>query len=295
MKSERAPEDGIGGAFGVPPEISLRPFNQLEKYIPTGNRIWLQKGRDAVRMVCQKLKLGKGDYVLLPDWICNAGIVAPFRECGVKIRFYNLDINFDPDFSDIDNKLMKETRALLINHFFGFPQPLRKIVDLCVKENLFLIEDCAQAFLSRDKNGNLLGSTGDASIFSFRKSLPLPDGALLVTSDKDYPRPNSTVSPISQWVMERLDYKSIIKRRRENFKYLLDGVKRFEPVFDKLPKGTVPLFFPVWVQSRDYVLWKLAKEKVYCAPHYPNILSVPCDQRYTIEEMEYVARCLNRL
>ncbi|RLI54134.1 MAG: hypothetical protein DRP09_13930 [Candidatus Thorarchaeota archaeon] len=55
-------------------------------------------------------------------------------------------------------------------------------MELCKDNNLFLIEDCAHAFLSK-YNGKLLGSFGDLSFFSYRKTLPVPDGALLACNN----------------------------------------------------------------------------------------------------------------
>ena len=61
-------------------------------------------------------------------------------------------------------------KAILITHFLGFPQPIDEIKRICNERNLFLIEDCAHAFLS-SYNGNPLGSYGDIAVFSLLKDI----------------------------------------------------------------------------------------------------------------------------
>jgi hypothetical protein len=53
-----------------------------------------------------------------------------------------------------------------------------------LENNIFLIEDCAHALLSL-ANGNYLGSYGDIAIFSLLKSLPVPNGGLLLLNNKN--------------------------------------------------------------------------------------------------------------
>jgi dTDP-4-amino-4,6-dideoxygalactose transaminase len=54
-----------------------------------------------------------------------------------------------------------------------------ELVDLCRRRGMLLVEDCALSLLS-ESNGRPLGSFGDWSIFCLYKTLPLPNGALLI-------------------------------------------------------------------------------------------------------------------
>jgi perosamine synthetase len=60
----------------------------------------------------------------------------------------------------------KEFLGILPVHLFGYPFKINEIKDIAKKNNLFLIEDCAQAHGSK-YNGKNVGSFGDLSIFSF--------------------------------------------------------------------------------------------------------------------------------
>jgi dTDP-4-amino-4,6-dideoxygalactose transaminase len=56
---------------------------------------------------------------------------------------------------------------------------LRALKQLCRDRSMLLVEDCALSLLS-EPDGEPLGSHGDWSIFCLYKTLPVPNGALLV-------------------------------------------------------------------------------------------------------------------
>jgi perosamine synthetase len=64
------------------------------------------------------------------------------------------------------------------------PHPLVEIRALCRDRKIFLIEDCALSLFSSDGQVRL-GTQGDISVFSFRKTLPVPDGGAVVVNDPD--------------------------------------------------------------------------------------------------------------
>jgi dTDP-4-amino-4,6-dideoxygalactose transaminase len=66
----------------------------------------------------------------------------------------------------------------LLVHYFGFPNALDEAQSLCNELGWRLVEDCAHSFLSKYR-GTVVGTIGDASIHSYRKLLPIPDGAAL--------------------------------------------------------------------------------------------------------------------
>ncbi len=89
-------------------------------------------------------------------------------------------MNIDPN--EVEKKITSKTRAILPVHFAGRSCNMDALCDIAKKHHLKIIEDCAHAFLSEYK-GRPVGSFGDISIFSFRKTLPIPDGAALVINN----------------------------------------------------------------------------------------------------------------
>src|SRR5262249_22947592 len=70
---------------------------------------------------------------------------------------------------------------LYVTHFIGWPQPLYALQQLCSANRLMLIEDCALSFMS-DYDRKPLGTFGDYSVFCLYKSLPVPNGGVLVSN-----------------------------------------------------------------------------------------------------------------
>src|SRR5262249_35439853 len=71
--------------------------------------------------------------------------------------------------------------ALYLTHFIGWPQPIKQIQALCREKNLILIEDCALSFLSAC-DGKPLGTFGAYAVFCLYKTLPIPNGGVLVAN-----------------------------------------------------------------------------------------------------------------
>jgi dTDP-4-amino-4,6-dideoxygalactose transaminase len=68
---------------------------------------------------------------------------------------------------------------LYVIHYVGWPQPMPALLELCRRRGMLMVEDCALSLLSETAEGPL-GSFGDWSVFCLYKTLPLPNGALLV-------------------------------------------------------------------------------------------------------------------
>lgn len=86
----------------------------------------------------------------------------------------------------IEQKITKKTRGLLLTHLFGNASDMDRIVSICKKYNLYLLEDCAHSFGSTYKN-KMLGTFGKAAVFS-TSPMKVPTtlgGGLLVTDDKE--------------------------------------------------------------------------------------------------------------
>lgn len=86
---------------------------------------------------------------------------------------------------DIEQKITKKTRAIIVVHYGGHPVDLAPIVALCRERKITLIEDCAHATGSYYKNKHV-GTFGDFGCFSFAaiKNLTTGDGGMLIGRSK---------------------------------------------------------------------------------------------------------------
>jgi dTDP-4-amino-4,6-dideoxygalactose transaminase len=69
--------------------------------------------------------------------------------------------------------------VLYVIHYVGWAQPVSLLADFCRSRGMLLVEDCALSLLS-DLHERPLGSFGHWSVFCLYKTLPVPNGALLI-------------------------------------------------------------------------------------------------------------------
>ncbi len=148
--------------------------------------IGVASGLDALIMALDALDLPEGCEVLVPSNTYIATILAIVKNrmkpvlVEPDIRTYNIDPY------KIEEKITKETKALMIVHLYGKACDMDPIMDIVKKYDLKLIEDCAQAHGAMYK-GKKVGSFG-IGCFSFypTKNLgALGDGGAITTNDDE--------------------------------------------------------------------------------------------------------------
>jgi len=162
--------------------ISMRKSNDLPFPLNEETVKFCGYGRYALYEGFLALGLKKDDWVMFPDYICNVAL-APAHYMGLKIYFYEVGSDLKPVWGCIDKDVAKRSKAFLMVNYFGFPNDLKTAKDFCTKYDLCFIEDNAHGFLSF-KGEVPLGKFGDISIFSFHKTIPIPNGSALVINDK---------------------------------------------------------------------------------------------------------------
>ena len=171
-------------------------------------------------------------------------------------RTGNIDANL------IEEKITKKTKSITVVHFLGKSVDMNKIVKICKKKNIKLIEDCALSLGGR-YNGMHVGNFGDFGCFSFypAKHIATGDGGMLACrSKKDFikaklfkgfgvnktfnerkvPGEYDVVSLGLNFRMTEMQcalgveqlkrVKSFIKTREKNFKYLKDNLKSIKNI-----------------------------------------------------------------
>ena len=159
-----------------PVKSSTFPLNQNKSY-------YFFSSRYAFAGAIETLGLRPRDKILVPSYNCGVEI-DPISHFGIEPVFYKINKDLLVDFDDLRSKISRGVKAILITHYLGFPQPVDQIKKICVERNLLLIEDCAHALLSAYK-GRPLGSYGDAAFFSLLKTLPVPNGGVLLLNRED--------------------------------------------------------------------------------------------------------------
>jgi perosamine synthetase len=154
---------------------------------------YTHKGRCGLGQLCLHWKLTAGDEILMPAYNCGSE-VDPFICYGLSVVFYKVDRNATIDISDILQRTTHRTKVIYITHYFGWPQDIKVLSEYCRKNKIRLIEDCALSLFSNPVSLPI-GILGDAAIYSFPKTLPVPDGGALMVSKDDPLREEPAKSP----------------------------------------------------------------------------------------------------
>jgi dTDP-4-amino-4,6-dideoxygalactose transaminase len=172
---------GLSAAHLVRPAIARRapyPFDAPQ-------RLSYYRARNAIFHLFRALRERRPSLtVLAPDYYSGNEILA-MQAAGATIRYCPVgsDMRWDP--SEVERYCRRYSPDLLyVIHYAGWPQPIEVLADVCRRREMLLVEDCALSLLSKFPDGRDQGSVGHWSVFCLYKTLPLPNGALLVQNDK---------------------------------------------------------------------------------------------------------------
>ena len=130
--------------------------------------------------------IGTGDEIICPATTYWASAL-PVFSLGGTVVFADIDPNtlcIDP--KDIERRISKKTKAILVVHYLGHPAEMDAIMAIAEKHNLKVIEDVSHAQGGLYKSRKL-GSIGHVSGISMMtgKSFAIGEGGMLTTNDTE--------------------------------------------------------------------------------------------------------------
>ena len=159
----------------------------LIKNIKCEDALLVKSCTAALEMCALLIDIKPGDEIIMPSFTFVSTANA-FTLRGAKIVF--VDINKDTlniDEKLIEENITKKTKAIVVVHYAGVSCEMDKIKKIAKRYKIFLVEDAAQAILSKYKN-KYLGSFGDLATFSFHetKNVHCGEGGALIINNKKF-------------------------------------------------------------------------------------------------------------
>jgi len=157
---------------------------EFKRYLGVKYAISFNSGRSGLMAILDSLDIKKDDEVLLQSFTCNSA-VNPILKRKAKPIFVDIDdtINLDP--VDLKKKITPKSKAVMIQHTFGWPAQIEEILKFVRQNNLFLIEDCAHS-LGAKYQGKFCGTFGDVAFFSFGRDKIISSvfGGMIITNNE---------------------------------------------------------------------------------------------------------------
>ena len=138
----------------------------------------------SMHLALKALGVSKGDKVL-----CNAYTLAPvpgaIENSGAVVELIEIIDDYTIDLNDLENKA-QDANWLLLSHMRGHITNMDRVMEICRRYELTLIEDCAHT-MGASWDGKKSGSFGSVGCFSTQtyKHINSGEGGLLVTDDPD--------------------------------------------------------------------------------------------------------------
>ncbi len=164
----------------------LKKFeSEFSKLINRKYSTTVSNGTAALEIAIKALGIKKNDEVLIPNFTIISNALAVLRQ-GAKPVLLDCNLtNWNININDIEKKITKKTKAIIITHIYSFPNDMDKILKICKKHKILLIEDAAEV-LGLSYKDRKCGSFGDISTFSFyaNKQITTGEGGMISTDNK---------------------------------------------------------------------------------------------------------------
>ncbi|WP_346785473.1 DegT/DnrJ/EryC1/StrS family aminotransferase [Aurantiacibacter flavus] len=159
---------------------------EFARYVGVPHAIAVSNGTVSIELALRALGIGAGDEVIVParSFFATASAVVAV---GANPVFADVEVdtqNIDP--ASVERLIGENTRAIVCVHLAGQPCDMGRLCEIAAANELYLVEDCAQAH-GATWEGRQVGSFGDAGSFSFCTDKIMStggEGGMLVMRDE---------------------------------------------------------------------------------------------------------------
>ena len=134
----------------------------------------VNSGTAALTVAMMAIGVGPGTEVIVPGYLWVSTVGAVVRLGAIPV-LADVDDTFCLDPADVEKKITPRTKAVAVVHMSGASGNIRQLAALCRRRGVLLLEDVAQA-AGASVDGQMLGSLGDISIFSFQLNKTMTSG-----------------------------------------------------------------------------------------------------------------------
>jgi len=158
--------------------------NNLSTFFNKKHSLLTNSGTSALYSMYISANLSKGDEVICPAYTFFATVTPLFFTGAIPV-LADCDENGNIDPKEMERKITKKTKAVVVTHMWGMPCQIKEIEEICKKNNLLLLEDISHSF-GAEYFGRKVGAIGDAAACSLQgqKTITGGEGGFFI-SDSD--------------------------------------------------------------------------------------------------------------
>lgn len=285
------------------------------------NVLALNCGRNALAYLIKKKNIKK---LYVPYFIC-ASVSNAVTNNDCELIRYHIDLNFHPIIDSVEedswvyivnyygqlsNDVIKSFgfEHIIVDQAQGFfEKPIKNIDTIYTCRKFFGVADGAYLFTDNTEDDSL---EQDYSYDRMRFLLGRYEKGAnefyseFVDNNHRFNSENiKLMSKLTHNLLRAIDYEGVAKQRTENFEYLNEQFKAINKLTLTVPFGAFA--YPLYVENGAEIRKELQKDKIYIPTLWPdvfdvcdendleydmakNILPIPIDQRYGIENMKYI-------
>lgn len=280
---------------------------EFSHFVGTNYSVGVASGTDAIFLSLKALNIGAGDEVITVSHTAMATVSA-VEATGAKAIFVDIEEDyFTMDISKIQELITKKTKAIIPVHIYGQSCDMDEVLSIAKDNNLYVIEDCAQASGAKykDKDVGSIGNLGCFSFFPTKNLGALGDGGAITTNSKELYKKllmlrqygwdenreskfqgyNSRLDEIQAAVLRvKLKYlKQDIEKRNNVASLYYEYLKDTNFILPKIKESSYHSYhlFVVRVDERDELIRFLKESNIMAMVHYSK--AVHMQESYGID------------
>ena len=304
----------------------------LELDINTGSMlnqdgILLNCGRNALAYLFKARDIKR---IRLPYFLCDS-VFNVCKKYGVEIVYYHIHDKWLPvgielasedwlyivnyygqlDKDDILGLVGKYKRVIVDNAQAYFEEPLPKVDTLYTCRKFFGVSDGAVLFTDFEIKEDLpMDESFERMHFVLGRFERCAGDFYQEASNNNEifdNEPIKRMSKLTRNILHGVDYQFVRTRRTENFRFLNERLKSINNLKVKNVEGA--FMYPLMIEDAQKVKKMLLEHKIYIPTLWPNVvndlphdwwewklannvLPLPCDQRYSVKDLEYMVKLL---
>lgn len=288
--------------------------------------IALNSGRHCLEYLIKAKNIKK---LYIPYFLC-ACIKETCEKCNCEYEYYHIDQNFDIEF----DKVLLNNEYIYIVNYYGqiqdkdifeykdkyknividnsqafFNKPIEGIDTLYTCRKFFGVSDGGYLYTNANLREDIqidksyeriryvLGRYETNATMFYKESVD--NNECFANEELKY------MSKLTHNILKRIDYSKVASTRNENFEYLHSKLSNINKLRLNIPHGA--FMYPLYLEKGSELKKSLIKNKIFIPTLWPNICSnfekelaenivaIPVDQRYSIEDMKYITKQIFKL